>query len=355
MNDVAHNAPNVESDEISIRDVFDFLLDLYKEVLAKKYWILASFVVFNLLFCVKYLFLDDIKYTGELKVLLNSNTSSSVLSGIIGGLGLGFAGEDMTAMAKVQTIMQSQAILGRVLMRPTAIRCKNHILANCFLDTLGGVETWKKSKNERLRNFTFFKSPSVDSCTQDEWLALQVVMGNLGEKTVIYKTDDAGILHVSMESGNPQLVCEVLNGIYEETSDYYLSNKLQPGQKTFKALQSRRDSVSAALAGKQYALANFTDRNQGSLFATDLVPIASLQQDIEMLGFMKGEVIKNYEVAKLTVESEQPYLRVLDPPKMPLVANYPSLSKNIQSGTLLGIFLSLSIIIIRHIVKRLLG
>ncbi len=346
-----NNPENSSNDEISLLDVFDFLKDLGKTVWLRKYWIIACTILCIAGFWAKYRFLEKITYNAEFKITLNENKTSSALSGLMGGLGF-LGGEDMSALGKVQTIMQSQQLLSNVLLRKTTIPCKNGILANCFLDSTGGTKGWKKSDMPMLRDFTFFTHTNIDSCTDAEWLALGALVGGLGEKTIIYKTDETGFLHVSMQSGNPKLVCEVLNNLYNEITDYYTTRKQAPGTKTIKKFQYKLDSISGLLASKQAALASFTDKNAKSIFAADQVGGAKLEHDIEVLTMMEGEAVKNYEMSKVSVENEQPFLKVLDLPRLPLMPTIPSLKKNLITGFALGLFLGITLAIIHRIIMQ---
>lgn len=350
-----NHADQTNNDEISLLDVIDFLKDLGRAIFLHKYWIIICTILCIAGYAAKYYFLERTTYTAEFKITLNDNKTSSALSGLMGGLGLGFGGEDMGALGKVQTIMQSRQVLSTILLRKTKLKCKNGILANCFLDSTGGTESWKKSNNPLLRDFTFFTNTNVDSCSDGEWLALTALTASLGEKTIVYKTDESSFLHVSMTSGNPKLVCEILNSLYTEITEYYGSRKLAPATRTIKKFQYKLDSVSKALSSKQSALATFTDRNSKSMFAEDMIGSVKLQHDIEMLSMMEGEAIKNYEMSKVSVENEQPFLKVLDLPRMPLMPNSPSLKKNLITGCALGLFLGITLVFIHRIIMQLLA
>ena len=335
-----NNLITTEEETISIKDIILILKENLGHLKKRWYFILLAVLVFDSLFFVKYFFLDKIKYTASMGVLLNTNNASG-LGSIMGGLGLGFGNQDVTALDKVTAIMKSQEIIGRSLLMPTALPAKNGILANYFADSLGYKKNWRESKDPVLKSFTEFKSHSLDSCSAQEWQALQDIRGSLtGKKGLEFKVGEEGILAITYATTNELLTVEILDNIYEQTDRYYMNNDAKSDNDLFKSIQKRRDSISQALAGKQSAIASYKERNTGTLFPTEDVPIAKMQQDIMILASMKGEVMKNYELSKLSLETKQPYIRALDLPRSPLVPEFPSLLKNMLIGTILGLILS---------------
>jgi hypothetical protein len=305
------------------------------------HWVLASFIFFNALFVAKYVFLDGIQYQGELKVMLNSNASSSLLGSLTGSLGLGgLGGEDVMALDKITLIMQSKDIMSQVLLSKTSLPAYKGIMANYFLDSLDIRKAWKKSKEPRLKNFKRFTSYSKDSCTADEWRGLQALTDYILKNVIEFKSSEVGVLSITFTHSNEVLVCEFLNSLYEYTDAYYMKNQVNAESSTFKLLQKRRDSINAALSNAITGSARYRDANRGSVFITEQVPVMKYEQDIQFLGIMKAEITKNYEVAKMSLDGKQPYIRAVDLPRAPLPPIIPSLRTSVVRGSLLGIVLS---------------
>ncbi len=333
---------SVEEQEVSLKEMILTLKDYFLEGKRKWYWVLLSFVLFNAAFVAKYFFLDTIKYQGELKVMLNSNASSSLLGSLTGSLGLGGlgGGEDVMALDKITFIMQSKDIMSKVLLSKTSLPAYKGIMANYFLDSLDVRKAWSKSKEPRLKNFKHFTSYTKDSCSADEWRGLQALTDYALKNLIEFKSSEVGVLSVTFTHGNEVLICEFLNTLYEYTDNYYMTNQVDAESSTFKLLQKRRDSVNSALSRAISGAAHYRDHNQGSLFATEQVPVVKYEQDIQFLGIMKGEITKNYEVAKMSLDGKQPYIRAVDLPRTPLPPIIPSLRSNVIKGSAYGIILS---------------
>jgi len=83
-------------------------------------------------------------------------------------------------------------------------------------------------------------------------------------------------------------------------------------------LESRVDSVKSALDGMMSAAAVETDQNQALVRMQARVPAAKKQMQIQMLTAMYGELVKNLELARFTLDREEPVIQMIDAPSMPL-------------------------------------
>jgi hypothetical protein len=334
--------PQIDDQEVSLKEMILIFKDYLLEGVRKWYWVLLSLVLFNAGFIAKYYFKESIEYEGELKVMLNTNSGSSLLGSLTGSLGLGSFGgnDDAMALDKVTLIMQSRDIMSQVLLSQTSLPAQKGIMGNYFLDSLGIRDGWQKSKEARLRNFKTFTSTNKDSCTADEWRAIQAMSDYILKNLIEFKSSEVGVLTVTFKHTNEQLACEFLNIMYEYTDRYYMVNQVDAESSTFKLLQKRRDSINNALSGAISSVARYRDGNRGTLFATEQVPLVKGEQDIQFLGIMKAEITKNYEVAKMSLDGKQPYIRAIDLPRTPLPPIIPSLGNNVKKATGLGIALS---------------
>jgi uncharacterized protein involved in exopolysaccharide biosynthesis len=336
-------------DEISLKDLILLVKGYVLEIWSKKWWVAASIFLFTAFFYYKYT-QEKVQYTGELSVLLNNTSSSSMLSGLMGSLGGLGMGEDMTALDKVIVVMKSQEVLGKALLGQTSLPAKNGILANYFIDSCGYSEKWKKSKEIRLKNFTYFKHTSIDSCTADEWRALQSIRGALvKDENFILEASEAGILSITMTHESENLICDLLNNLYNATETYYFKKELGSENIAFDRIRENRDSIERVINGLQSGIARFQDRNKGSMFRTDDVPLVKMQNDLMVLTGMRMQANSKYEMASFSLQNKQPYISSIDKPRLPLAPVFPARLKAVLTGFAIGLILSIVIIIARKL------
>ena len=343
-----------ESDEITLKELILLLKSYFSLLLKKWYWIALSVVVCCSLGLAKYYFMDKIEYNASMTILLNTNSNSSMLSGMMGGLGLGALGgglADATELDKVKVVIKSQEVFSKVLLQSTTLPAKNAILANYILDSLGVKEGWAGSKEPLLREFKAFEHYNSDSCTAAEWRALIELRLLFTEGLLEFNTTDEGMLEIKFKGDKQAMMCEVLNNMYEEVNAYYIKKQLGAESNTFRTLLAKRDSVSQALAAKQASIAHYNDHNTGRMFLTDELPIQQMQQDVLLLSTMKATLMQNFEVAKMSLQNKQPYLSALNLPKPPLIATFPSRMKNLKTAFLIGFILSVFIIIANKVFR----
>lgn len=351
--------PSPESDEITLKELILTLKSYFFLLLKKWYWIALSVVVCCSLGLAKYYFIDKVEYNASVTILLNTNSNSSMLGGMMGGLGLGALGGglggDGAELDKVKVVVKSQEVFGKVLLQTTALPAKNAILANYILDSLGVKEGWAGSKEPLLHDFKAFEHYNLDSCSAAEWRALTDLRLFFTETLLEFNTTDEGMLEIKIKGDKQAMMCEVLNNMYEELNAYYIKKQLGAESNTFRTLLTKRDSVSQALAAKQASIARYHDHNTGRMFLTDELPVQQMQQDVLLLSTMKATLMQNFEVAKMSLQNKQPYLSVLNLPKPPLIATFPSRMKNLKAAFLIGFILSVLGIIAHKVFKDIMA
>jgi hypothetical protein len=110
-------------------------------------------------------------------------------------------------------------------------------------------------------------------------------------------------------------------------------------QRSVKLLQGKVDSVKRVLDGTMRSAATGMDQSMGLVSNAPRVGTAKKQMEAEMLGTLFGELIKNLELTKLTLEREEPTIQIIDAPTLPL----EKLGKGrVKLGFIGGFFFSLT-------------
>jgi capsule polysaccharide export protein KpsE/RkpR len=86
----------------------------------------------------------------------------------------------------------------------------------------------------------------------------------------------------------------------------------------YNIIQRRADSIQSELLQAENSGATFVDQNQNIIKMSRRIEGERLRKKTEILNLMFGEVLKNLEIAKFTLENQTPSLIVIDTPTLPL-------------------------------------
>jgi hypothetical protein len=128
----------------------------------------------------------------------------------------------------------------------------------------------------------------------------------------------------------------------------YSELKIGKSVKTLEALESRVDSVQRVLDALMGAVALEADQNQSLVMTKARVPGAKKQLQIQLLTAMYGELVKNVELTRFTLEREEPLIQIIDSPTQPLYKK----GKNRIFLALLGAFILTTFSILYILAKR---
>jgi hypothetical protein len=133
----------------------------------------------------------------------------------------------------------------------------------------------------------------------------------------------------------------------------YIELKVGKMQRSVKLLQGKVDSVQRVLTGTMRSAATGLDQSMGLVSNAPRVGTAKKQMEAEMLGTLFGELTKNLELTKLTLEREEPTIQIVDAPTMPLEKFGKGMVKyGVIGGFLLG-FITLGWLFSRKVLKEL--
>jgi hypothetical protein len=141
--------------------------------------------------------------------------------------------------------------------------------------------------------------------------------------------------------------------LFEEATQLYIDLKVGKMQRSVKLLQGKVDSVQRVLDGTMRSAATGLDKSLGLISNAPRVSTAKKQMETEMLGTLFGELTKNLELTKLTLEREEPTIQIVDAPTMPLEKFGKGMVKyGVIGGFLLG-FITLGLLFLRKILWEL--
>lgn len=352
-----NNIPPYQDDEITLKELIEKLLEFWRELWAKKWWIILITIPFLLYFGYKAK-TNVITYTAALTYTLSDGGGGGGgLSGILGSFGLGKGGK--VNLDRIVELSKSRNIIQKMLFTKVALDTlgdKPDYIANHLLTLYELDKEWTNDKKD-WTGFRF-NSDTIKTFTKDELSALKSlhgkVVGGKDVKNPIFSNgfnEDTGILTMSSNTVDEELSITICNEVYKQLKKYYEVSSTKGGQNTFNFVEAKKDSILNLLKSKKYQLARFEDSHRNLTDPTLLVQKSMIETEIQKLTLMYGEVTKNYEIADFSLETSTPDITIIDEPLPPLEPNAMSLIIELIKGGLLGGLLAAGFFIARKIVK----
>lgn len=330
-----------ENDYISLKDIICQLQKFWKHLVNKWRTVTTITVVFSFLF-ILFAYLSPTKYEGKLVFVLSTEQSSKTsLSALAGQFGLSGIDQSEGAFSgeNIVELLKSKKMVKRAMFRALP---NGELLVNHYVQTNKLNKSWEK--NERTKNaFPFPKnknlSPVQDSLFRE--IHLQVTEKHLS----IGKTQKKlSFYHVSVSTSNETTAVYLPRFLVEETAQYYIETKTKIARDNLNMLQHEADSLSNLLSGVITSTAEKVDQtfNLNPSLQKQRSGVQKNQVRVSVLGTAYGEVVKNLELAKITLQKETPLYQLIDAPELPLKAQRKSKLLFGLLGAILGGFVAIA-------------
>ena len=287
--------------------------------------------------------------------MLNEDKGGGGLGSILGQFGglLGGASGDYQ-LEKILEIAKSRRIISAALFERGNINGQDDYFANHVIRIQKLHEKWKSDKD--LQGFLFTNADQSKFTMQENKALLALYaefVGGQGVDLPIFGAklnEDTGIMSLSSVTTEEMLSIQLLNTLYKNISEFYISKSVEREAQTLAILTQKRDSIGRALYRNDYSSASFEDQSQGVLLQQDKVPVKRFNRNNQILSAVYAEAIKNVELAEFSLKSSTPFLTQLDVPIAPIEPNPRGRGKALVTGFLLGFILAFVFIVGKKII-----
>ncbi len=307
-------------DEVSLKDIIVKIRVWFYYMLSKWYIILLAGIIGGV---IGFIIAKNNKptYTGDLSFVLftESKGGGGGISGLASQLGLDAGGgnNDVFAGDNIISLFKSKKMIERALFKKPP--GSNDILANIIVKEWGWDKNWKK--NESTKNlFPFPHNTEALVPRQDSIIGeLRTIITS--DYLSIKRTEKNLSLYVlSTTSTNELFACFLTRFLMDETAQYYIDTKTSVALQNFRMLQRDADSIRGLLGGAISATAYEGQRtfSLNPALQGQQAPAQRSQVRASVLAAAYGEVVKNLELAKITLQKEKPLYQIIDEPNLPL-------------------------------------
>jgi len=327
MTQVKNEKNNANPGEMSVKDVI-FKLQEWRAYLKQKWKIILIAGVIGALIGLSFSLFKKTMYTSELSfALADDNSAGGGLSAAMGvasqfGIDLGSSGPGgaFSSDDNLMDLLKSRAMVENTLVTSVNVNGQKETLAQLYLYFNDYNQRWEKDPELSKVNFLPGVDRSKFTLKQDSILGIfskSIIKKNL---TVEKENKKSSIITVMVKTKN-ELFSKLFNEVLIKTvTDFYVETKTKKSLQNVNILQRLTDSVRLQLNDAIMGVASTSDVNPNPNPALQIlrVPSEHKQVDVEANGAMLTELVKNLELAKISLRKETPLIQVIDRPVLPL-------------------------------------
>lgn len=346
----------IENDEISLKELVEKFREWYFYLLLQWKIIFLVTIIGAGLGLVYSLCKKPI-YTATLTFALEDEKSGG-LGGALGfassfGLDLGGSGGGIFTGSNLTELFKSRSMVEKALLTPVTINDKVISLAEMYLQNNKWREKW--SEKQKFASIQFLPNANRKYFTRDHDSILGLLYKDLSKSglSVVQKDKKISIINIDVSSTNElfsKFFCEAL---VRQVGEFYVYSKSKKARINMSILERQVDSIrgelNSAITG--VAVANDNTFNLNPAMNVRRAPSASRQVDVQANTAILTELVKQSELAKVTLRKETPLIQVIDRPILPLYKERLGKAKGIVIGGFIAGFLVVFILIVKRLFK----
>jgi hypothetical protein len=298
-------------------------------------------------------------YTATLSFALEDEKSSG-LGGALGlassfGIDLGGGGGSIFTGSNLTELFKSRSMVEQTLLSPVVVDGKTISLAEMYIKNNDWRESWKD--NPKFSAIQFLPNADRTAYTRVQDSILGVMYSSLSTNglSVGQKDKKVAIISIDVNATNELFAKYFTEALVKQVSDFYIETKSKKSRDNMLILERQTDSIRRELNGAitGVAVANDNTFMLNPALNVRRAPSARRQVDVQANTAILTELVKQTELAKVTLRKETPLIQVIDRPILPLKKERFGKAKGLVIGGFLAGFLMVLYLIVRRILKQL--
>jgi len=347
----------VINDEISVKELITKLKEWYAYFLGQwKVIFLAGIIGGSI--GVTYSFFQKPTYIATLSFALEDEKGGGGLGGALGlassfGLDIGGSGGGIFTGTNLTELFKSRSMVEKTLLSPVKLDGKVISLAEMFIQNNKWRESW--DKNPKLSKLTFLPDSNREKFTRIEDSIMGVMYGSLSKTglSVAQKDKKVAIISIDVSSTNELFAKYFCEALAREVSTFYVETKSKKARMNMSVLERQVDSIrkelNSAITG--VAIANDNTFNLNPALNVQRAPSARRQVDVQANSAILTELVKQSELAKVTLRKETPLIQIIDGPILPLPKHQFGKTKGLILGGFLAVFGTILFLAFKRLLK----
>jgi uncharacterized protein involved in exopolysaccharide biosynthesis len=347
------------NDEISLKELiqkvkewFDYLFSQWKII------VLAG--VIGAALGLTYSFIKKPVYTASLSFALDSNKPSGGLGGALGlasslGFDLGGSGGGIFEGSNLTELFKSRKMVENTLLMPVSFNGKTISLAEMYIQNEEWRDKWLTKKN--LVGVQFFPNANRKNFSRSQDSIFGEVYDDLSKfgLEVGQKDKKVDIISIEVSSTNELFAKYFTEALAKQVGNFYIETKSKKARANMDILQRQTDSIRGELNNAIAGVAVANDNTFGLNPSLNVrrVPSARRQVDVQANTAILTELVKQTELAKVTLRKETPLIQIIDRPILPLKKEKVGKLIGLVLGGVLFGFLTVLFLTLKNVLKKI--
>ncbi|MBO9585940.1 MAG: lipopolysaccharide biosynthesis protein [Flavobacterium sp.] len=349
-----HNKP-MENEEVSFKELIA-TIKVWCSYLLLQWKLIVIGVLIGVIGGVAYSLIKKPTYTATLSFAVEDEKSGGGLGSALGlasslGLDMGSSGGSLFTGANLAELFKSRSMVEKTLMSPVNVDGRIVSLAEMYIDNNDWREKWEKDPN--LSKIQFLPNSNRKLFIREQDSILGVIYQNLSKKSLSVAQKDKKVAIITMEVSSTDELFSLYfcRALAKEVGKFYISTKSKKARTNMEILERQTDSIRRELNGAitGVAIANDNTFNLNPALNVRRTPSARRQVDVQANTAILTELVKQSELAKVTLRKETPLIQVIDEPILPLNVEKVGKIKGGFYGFFLGTFLTLVFLIVKRL------
>ena len=346
------------NDEISLKELIDKVKEWLNYLLSHWKIIVLAGIIGGIA-GVAYSYCKKPIYTATFSFALEDEKSGGGLGGALGlassfGFDLGGGGGSIFTGSNLTELFKSRSMVEQTLLTPVVHNGKSISLAEMYIQENKWRDSW--DNKPQFANIQFLPETKRKNFTRVHDSIMGVMYSNISKTglSVGQKDKKIAIITIDVNSTNELFAKYFTEALVKNVSDFYVDTKSKKARMNMSILQKQTDSVRGALNGAITGVAVANDNTFGLNPAMNVrrAPSARRQVDVQANTAILTELVKQSELAKVTLRKETPLIQIIDRPILPLAKEQFVKTKGMAIGGTLFVFLRVLFLIVRRIFKQ---
>lgn len=354
-----NNITTINNDDVSLKELLLKAKEWYSYFL-KNWKIIVLAGLIGATFGIAYSLSKKPIYTAALSFALEDDKGGGGVGGALSlvsslGLDLGSGAGGMFAGSNLTELFKSRSMVEKTLLTPVTVNGKVISLAEMYIQN----NEWRKSWNDnpKYKDVQFLVNDQRKGFTRIHDSILGVIYSNISSHGLNVGQKDKKIAIITMEvsSTNELFAKYFCEALARQVGKFYVDTKSKKARINMDILERQTDSIRGELNGAitGVAVANDNTFNLNPALNVRRAPSARRQVDVQANTAILTELVKQTELAKVTLRKETPLIQVIDRPILPLTKERFGKLKGIFFGGFLGVFFIIVGLTIRRVLKFL--
>ena len=347
----------IQNDEISLKELI-YKGKEWTGYLLTQWWKIAIAGLIGALLGFGYAYIKKPVYTAALSYAIEDgkdaggglgSLASSFGLNLGGGTGGAFSGNNLMELFK------SRSMVEKTLLSPVTVNGKEISLAELYIQDKNWRTKWNDNPN--LTNIHFLPNADREKFSRVQDSIMGIIYKDISKNnlTIDQKDKKLAITLIEMKATDEYFAQQFTLALTKTVTDFYVDTKSKKAKENMAILNHQIDSIRGQLNGAitSVAVANDNTFALNPALNVKRVPSARRQVDVQANTAILTEIVKQAELAKVTLRKETPLIQIIDEPILPLPKEEFGKIKGIILGFIMAGFVMILFLILGKIIREL--